>query len=167
MNESIRYYEHCRRLFGARRSSYLARMERRRAEASAGAEEDEESSRPFGTGRDPRAAGEVFRTLARDFGWSVPIAQAELVRSWPGIAGEETAQHSRALHVDEGCLVVQCDSTAWATQLRGLRRDILRRIARDHPDAGVEDLRFLNPGVPSWKHGRRSVPGRGPRDTYG
>ncbi|PZQ74527.1 MAG: DUF721 domain-containing protein, partial [Cutibacterium acnes] len=23
------------------------------------------------------------------------------------------------------------------------------------------------PSAPSWKHGPRSVPGRGPRDTYG
>nr|NLD40552.1 DUF721 domain-containing protein [Actinomycetales bacterium] len=25
----------------------------------------------------------------------------------------------------------------------------------------------LGPKAPSWKHGIRSVPGRGPRDTYG
>ncbi|MDP4886606.1 MAG: DUF721 domain-containing protein, partial [Aquiluna sp.] len=27
--------------------------------------------------------------------------------------------------------------------------------------------RFIGPSAPSWKKGPRSVPGRGPRDTYG
>ncbi|MGO1853842.1 MAG: DUF721 domain-containing protein, partial [Microbacteriaceae bacterium] len=33
--------------------------------------------------------------------------------------------------------------------------------------AGVDNLRFIGPDVPSWKWGPRAVPGRGPRDTYG
>ena len=32
---------------------------------------------------------------------------------------------------------------------------------------GVETIRFQGPDAPTWKRGPRSVPGRGPRDTYG
>ena len=38
---------------------------------------------------------------------------------------------------------------------------------RDCAEAGIESIRFLAPNAPSWKSGPRSVPGRGPRDTYG
>ena len=31
----------------------------------------------------------------------------------------------------------------------------------------VSEIRFVGPTAPSWKKGPRSVPGRGPRDTYG
>lgn len=167
MNEAVRYYERCKQVFGGQRSSYLARAERRERQGARSEDDDDETSRPFGTGRDPRAFGDVFRSLARSFGWSIPLAQVELVQSWERIAGEEIAQHSRAVHIEDGCLVIQCDSTAWATQLRGLSGAIQAQIAREHPDAGIDSIRFLNPGVPSWKHGRRSAPGRGPRDTYG
>jgi predicted nucleic acid-binding Zn ribbon protein len=67
----------------------------------------------------------------------------------------------------DGVLLVRCDSTAWATQLSLMRTQISDRIAKDFPDAGVESLRFLGPNTPSWNHGRRTVAGRGPRDTYG
>ncbi|MDA7848425.1 DUF721 domain-containing protein, partial [bacterium] len=35
------------------------------------------------------------------------------------------------------------------------------------PQAAITTLSIKGPGAPSWKHGPRSVPGRGPRDTYG
>jgi predicted nucleic acid-binding Zn ribbon protein len=31
----------------------------------------------------------------------------------------------------------------------------------------LSEIKILGPAAPSWKHGLRSVPGRGPRDTYG
>ncbi|WP_302968247.1 hypothetical protein [uncultured Varibaculum sp.] len=31
----------------------------------------------------------------------------------------------------------------------------------------IKRLIILGPKAPSWKHGPRSVKGRGPRDTYG
>ena len=64
-------------------------------------------------------------------------------------------------------MTVQCDSTAWARQLSSLRAEILTRIIREHPDAGITAVRFVGPDVPSWKWGPRTIPGRGPRDTYG
>ncbi|BDZ54767.1 hypothetical protein GCM10025870_18400 [Agromyces marinus] len=64
-------------------------------------------------------------------------------------------------------LQVRCESTAWATQLRLLRDELLRAILERHPSAGVDTIRFQGPDAPTWKRGPRSVPGRGPRDTYG
>jgi predicted nucleic acid-binding Zn ribbon protein len=44
---------------------------------------------------------------------------------------------------------------------------VLNSVAERFPAAGVESTRFLAPHAPSWKHGPKAVPGRGPRDTYG
>lgn len=169
MSEHARVYLRFKAVFGGATSSYLRRIARERA-ADAGddtASTGAEASVPFGAGRDPVALGSVFADMRRTLGWQTPMAQAELIDAWTTIAGAETAAHSTPMHVDEGTLVVQCDSTAWATQLRRMRDAILGRIAERYPDARVDDIRFLNPGAPSWKRGRRSVPGRGPRDTYG
>jgi len=87
--------------------------------------------------------------------------------SWPDLVGAETAEHSTPLSIEDGVLAVQCDSTAWATQLRLMRSHITTTIANRYPDAGIHSVRFDGPNAPSWKRGPRSIPGRGPRDTYG
>jgi predicted nucleic acid-binding Zn ribbon protein len=69
--------------------------------------------------------------------------------------------------IEDGVLAVRCDSTAWATQLRLMRTKVTTEIALKFPDAGIESVRFDGPNAPSWKRGPRSIPGRGPRDTYG
>ena len=125
------------------------------------------SSVPFGAGRDPRGLGETIRSLTSELGWNSPLAQSELLASWVELAGTETANHSAPAGIDEGVLTVHCESTAWATQLRLMRVEIMNHIAVRYPDAGIQSIRFQGPNAPSWKKGPRSIPGRGPRDTYG
>lgn len=134
---------------------------RRRAARSLG------GTAPFETGRDPVGLGEVVDAVTRSLGWSSPLARGELLTAWPELVGSDTATHSVPVGIEEGVLTVQCDSTAWATQLRIMRGEILTTILQRYPDADVTAIRFVGPGAPSWKKGPRSVPGRGPRDTYG
>lgn len=121
----------------------------------------------FGKGRDPKGLGDVMSALTNELGWSTSLAKSDLLLAWTQIAGAETAEHSFPLEVTDSVLTVQCDSTAWATQLRLMRTLIMNRIATTFPDAGIESIRFQAPHAPSWKRGSRSIPGRGPRDTYG
>ncbi|MDX2376240.1 DciA family protein [Microbacterium sp. LRZ72] len=136
-----------------------ARRRRRR-------EPDDEHA-PFAPGRDPRGLGDVVSALTREAGWDSQLAREDLMLQWNEVAGAQTAAHARPVALDAGVLTVQCDSTAWAKQLSLLRAEIVTRLARAHPDAGIEGIRFIGPDVPSWKWGTRTIPGRGPRDTYG
>ncbi|AVL95631.1 DciA family protein [Microbacterium paraoxydans] len=122
---------------------------------------------PFTPGRDPGSLGAVLDTLSRESGWETTLAREDLVRQWADLAGADTAKHSEPVSLERGLLTVKCDSTAWAKNLQFMRATILTEIGRRYPEAGVENLRFIGPDVPSWKWGPRAVPGRGPRDTYG
>jgi predicted nucleic acid-binding Zn ribbon protein len=122
---------------------------------------------PFGDGRDPHALGDVIDALSQRMGWTSPLARGELLAHWPELVGEETAAHAVPVGIEDGVLAVRCDSTAWATQLRLMRAKVTTEIARRFPEAGIESVRFEGPNAPSWKRGPRSIPGRGPRDTYG
>ena len=126
-----------------------------------------EGSEAFMPGRDARGLSDVLDALVVDLGWQGPLAESELLAAWPGIVGPETAAKTTPVGVKEGTLVVSCASTAWATQLRMMSTEILTAISQELPHADVTALRFLGPDAPSWKRGARSVPGRGPRDTYG
>lgn len=156
-DEARAVYERFRRIFGG------ARPRSKRAERTV----EEGTSVPFGTGRDPRGLGDVIEGLTTRLGWAAPLSQSELVAAWPEIVGLETAQHSDPVAIADGVLTVKCDSTAWATQLRLMRSRVLTVVLERYPAAGITSLRFEGPDVPSWKRGPRSIPGRGPRDTYG
>lgn len=158
-SEARNVYLRFRRVFGGGVS--------RSADARKRATREPGSTTPFGGGRDPRGIGEVMDALTSKLGWDSSLAKSELLASWESIVGAETAEHSHPVSIDEGVLAVRCDSTAWATQLRLMRVQILNLIVSRYPEAGIESLRFEGPGAPSWKRGPRSVPGRGPRDTYG
>lgn len=157
--EHIGVYLRFRRVFGdAGRRSGSRRTKRDRTE---------EGSAPFGEGRDPHGLGDVIDSLTVRMGWTSPLARSELLLAWPEIVGAETARHAEPVGIEDGVLTVRCDSTAWATQLRLMRSSLTTMVISRFPDAGIESLHFLGPNTPSWKRGPRSIPGRGPRDTYG
>lgn len=124
-------------------------------------------SKPFTPGRDPRGLGDVVDALASQLGWTSALAQSDLLEGWRELAGEETAKHAIPDAITDGVLVVRCESTAWATQLRMMRSELLVRIGERFPEADIQSIRFQGPDAPTWKRGPRSIPGRGPRDTYG
>lgn len=158
-SESRLVYLRFRRVFGDGSSRSSDARKRSRKEPGA--------SVPFATGRDPQSLSSVVDALTVKLGWNSPLAKSELLASWSELAGVETAEHSTPVGIEDGTLSVRCDSTAWATQLRLMRGAILGQIHTKYPDAGITQVRFIGPNVPSWKRGPRSIPGRGPRDTYG
>lgn len=125
------------------------------------------SDEPFAPGRDPRSLSRALGDVLRDRGWTGAVSQSELFAAWDELVGPVTAEHAEPVDLTNGVLRVRCDSTAWATQLGLMRSRILGAIAERFPEAGVESIRFTGPDAPTWKRGPRSVPGRGPRDTYG
>lgn len=158
-SESRRVFERLRRVFGDGQARSKDARTRKHREPG--------SSSPFGQGRDAHGLGDALDALTSKMGWDSPLAKSDLLSSWAEIAGAETAEHSSPSGIEDGILTVRCDSTAWATQLRMMRTAVMAAISSRYPDAGVESVRFEGPGAPSWKRGPRSIPGRGPRDTYG
>lgn len=158
-DEHVSVYLRFRQVFGD--ASTRGATARKRATKKEGA------SVPFAAGRDPHGLGDVIDGLASKMGWTSPLARSELIASWADIVGEDTAEHSTPAGIEEGVLTVHCDSTAWATQLRLMRSQVTTTIAQRYPDAAIQSVRFEGPNAPSWKRGPRSIPGRGPRDTYG
>lgn len=117
--------------------------------------------------RDPQPFGRVVSRVALDRGWSPRLTDATVLGRWPHLVGPEIADHCAPLSLRDGELVLQAESTAWATQLRQLQRQLLSRLAGAVGKDVVRRIRVVGPSGPSWRHGPRHVRGRGPRDTYG
>ncbi|MDQ2850926.1 DciA family protein [Dermatophilaceae bacterium Sec6.4] len=118
-------------------------------------------------GRDPGLLGAQFDRLLAERGWQLDVAAGTVMGRWREIVGPEVAAHSEPVTYADGVLTVKADSTAWATQLRLLSSTMLGRMEQLVGADVVLELRVTGPGAPSWSHGFRRAPGRGPRDTYG
>lgn len=117
--------------------------------------------------REPNLLGDVFGRLLHDRGWNVQVNVHLLLGNWPRLVGQTNADHSEPEKFEDGILVVRTTSTAWATQLRLIAPNLVARLNAELGHGTVTAIHVRGPEAPSWKHGPRSVPGRGPRDTYG
>jgi predicted nucleic acid-binding Zn ribbon protein len=166
----------------APRGSDLAREALRAAQTSARARGRGKPGSTSGTGaarrrrrwssakpdeRDPQPLGRLASRLAANRGWTGRLAGGQVISRWASLVGADVAEHTEAVALADGELTVRADSTAWATQLRLLQRQLLAKIAAEVGDGVVKRLKVQGPAAPSWRHGSRHVPGRGPRDTYG
>jgi predicted nucleic acid-binding Zn ribbon protein len=117
--------------------------------------------------RDPQPLGRLAARLAMDRGWQDRLTSASVFGRWAELVGSEVAEHATPLALRDGELTVAASSTAWATQLRLLQRQLLVKIAAGVGPNVVRKLKVAGPAAPSWRKGHRHTPGRGPRDTYG
>lgn len=114
------------------------------------------------------AIGAIVARSSTELGWVGPLAEARLLGNWSSVVGPEIAARCQPTSLNEGELRIAAESTAWATQLRLMSKDILARISRELPAGTVTRLHISGPSGPSWKHGPWSMRGgRGVRDTYG
>jgi predicted nucleic acid-binding Zn ribbon protein len=114
--------------------------------------------------------GAALNRLITERGWEAPAAVAGVMGRWPQIVGPDIAAHCVPEQFDEtdAVLTVRCDSTAWATQLRLLARQLVARLNHELGHGTVRVIRVLGPAAPQRRYGRLRAPGsQGPRDTWG
>ncbi|MFC9131648.1 DUF721 domain-containing protein [Streptomyces sp. NPDC057099] len=120
-------------------------------------------------GRDPMALGSAINRLITERGWEAPAAVGGVMGRWPQIVGEDVANHCvpEKYDEDEHVLVVRCDSTAWATNLRLLAPTLVARLNEDLGHGTVRQIKVLGPSAPTRRYGPLRAPGSsGPGDTY-
>jgi predicted nucleic acid-binding Zn ribbon protein len=105
--------------------------------------------------------------ISLDRGWQDRLSSASVFGRWAELVGADVAEHATPVSLTGGELTVAASSTAWATQLRLLQRQLLVKIAAGIGPGVVRKLKVQGPTAPSWRKGPRHTPGRGPRDTYG
>lgn len=128
--------------------------------------EQDGTTKAYDSGRDPAQISNAFSGLASQLGWGNDLIRARIANDWADIVGPSVAEHSWPTF-DDTVLTIRCASTAWASSLRMMRSTIEGTLRDSYPDLAITNIHFRGPDAPSWKRGPRSVPGRGPRDTYG
>jgi predicted nucleic acid-binding Zn ribbon protein len=124
---------------------------------------------PRGRGRrdDPQRLGQAIGGLLDQRGWQQRAAIGSVFGRWAEIVGPELAAHTRPDTFADGELAVTADSTAWATQVRLLAPQLVRRLAAELGDGTVRRVKVRGPEAPRRRGGWRVPGSRGPGDTYG
>jgi Dna[CI] antecedent, DciA len=126
-----------------------------------------------GTGRgrprrdDPQRLGHAIGGLLDENGWQQRAAIGSVFGRWAEIVGQDLAAHTTPDAFADGELAVTADSTAWATQVRLLAPQLVRRLNAELGDGTVRRVRVRGPAPPRQRGAWRVPGGRGPRDTYG
>lgn len=116
---------------------------------------------------EPESIRSILETLSVSRDWKRGLAEGNIFTNWRQIVGDEIANRAEPITIFEGQLTIRAESTAWATQLRLLERELLKNIQSKNEGALIESLKIIGPNAPSWKRGLRTIRGsRGPRDTY-
>jgi predicted nucleic acid-binding Zn ribbon protein len=117
---------------------------------------------------DPAPLQAAIGGLIDESGWELDLATGSVFGRWAQIVGPDLAAHTTPQTLADGELIVNADSTAWATQVRLLAAQLVRRLNVELGDGTVRRVQVRGPGTQAKKPGQWQVKGsRGPRDTYG
>jgi predicted nucleic acid-binding Zn ribbon protein len=117
---------------------------------------------------DPAPLSAAIDALITDSGWSLAAATGSVFGRWAQIVGADLAAHTTPEGLADGELTVSADSTAWATQVRLLAAELVRKLNAELGTGTVRRVRVLGPAAAARRPGQWRVKGsRGPRDTYG
>lgn len=111
--------------------------------------------------------GALLGSEIRKRDWTEKMAHGWVMGHWDELVGAKIAQHTHVEMIKGGEVHVSCDSTAWATQMKYMQREVLAAIAAKVGPDVVTKLHVYGPRTKSWRYGPLHVKGRGPRDTYG
>lgn len=114
----------------------------------------------------PSLGAQISREVVNR-GWEHDLANGWVMGNWENLVGERIAAHTQPQRIKDKVVYVSCDNSTWATELRYLQRQILRKISdRLGPDVIVE-LRIHGPKQQRNYEGRQWVKPQGSQDTYG
>ncbi|MBT2466349.1 DUF721 domain-containing protein [Streptomyces sp. ISL-66] len=119
-------------------------------------------------GRDPMPLMAALDRLRTERGWEMPMAVAGVMERWPEIVGADIAAHCVPDRYEDRELVVRCDSSAWAAQLKLLAPQLVARLNTDLGQGTVRLIKVHGPGGGPKRYGPWRAPGStGPGDNYG
>jgi predicted nucleic acid-binding Zn ribbon protein len=123
--------------------------------------------RPAERTDEPTALGDLLKEVIAEEGWTREVSVHQLLARWPALVGPVNAAHSEPMSYVDTVITVRAESSTWATSLRTIAPQLVAVLNDQLGQGTVTRVVVLGPEGPNWKKGRRSVPGRGPRDTYG
>ncbi len=96
--------------------------------------------KPF---EEPTPVGPTIEGLIKKLGIAPETWLNELASSWDSLVGKDVAAHTRPGLIQNGCLVVYVDSSAWLMELtRIAKRSMLKTLQERYTPSRIRDVRL-------------------------
>src|SRR5690606_24963925 len=95
---------------------------------------------------EPHQFGDAIRAWLIEHGWQEQVAIGGIFGRWSRIVGERLAEHVRPCSYADGELVVAVDSPAWATQIRAMAPQLVRKLNEELGHGAVRVIKVNGPG---------------------
>ncbi len=95
---------------------------------------------------DPESLNTALDGLLSVRGWQERAAVGSVFGGWAEMVGPQLAAHTRPESFADGELVISADSPGWATQVRLLAPQLVRRLAEELGAGTVRRVRVRGPG---------------------
>lgn len=91
------------------------------------------------TESEPQPISQGIERVLRSLRGGDRRATVTVFSRWTELVGDAVAAHVRPLKLDQETLIVEVDDPAWATQMKFLEEDVIRRL-RETGDMSVRRL---------------------------
>jgi predicted nucleic acid-binding Zn ribbon protein len=106
---------------------------------------------------DPQRLTAAVGGLLSARGWRERAAVGAVFGHWADIVGPQLALHTKPESFEAGELTVSADSPAWATQVRLMAPQLLKRLGEELGHGTVRHIRVKGPAGPPRSPGRLRV----------
>jgi predicted nucleic acid-binding Zn ribbon protein len=106
---------------------------------------------------DPQPLTAAVGGLLSARGWRERAAVGAVFGHWTDIVGPQLALHTKPESFESGELTVSADSPAWATQVRLMAPQLLKRLAEELGHGTVRHIQVKGPAGPPRTPGRLRV----------
>jgi predicted nucleic acid-binding Zn ribbon protein len=95
---------------------------------------------PSASEREPRPVRESLERVTARLGMAPPDVLGHVFTRWEELVGADVAAHATPLTLRDATLTISVDHPAWATSLRILSADLIRRITEGVGPAAVVEI---------------------------
>jgi len=92
--------------------------------------------------RDPARLGPSLDKVAKRLGAPNATALSGLFHRWTELVGPSIASHAKPVSLRRGQLLVEVDSSAWATQLRFMTTELVERCCAELGEGAVKEIQL-------------------------
>lgn len=96
--------------------------------------------------RDPRPLGQVFSRLVTERGWREPVAVGSVMSRWKDLVGPQIADHTEVESFENSEVVIRCESTNWAAQLKLMTTNLLQTFEQQLGPGVINSVVIHGPG---------------------
>ena len=105
---------------------------------------------------EPQPLQQSLTRLAARVGATAPAVASVVFARWTEFVGESISDHVRPIQMKDKTLIVEADDLAWATQIKFLINDLIKRLEEE---LGAQAPKVIDVHVTkrSWREGHNSA----------